>query len=1246
MSDDELGDEVQATYEGERNDKRQRHGKGLAVFSNGDTYEGDYVEGKRHGKGKYTFKNGAVYEGDYVDNVKHGHGKLTYPDGGSYEGSFVNGKRKGRGVYYYPNNDCYVGSWIDGKRSGAGTYFFLQSKTQYSGTWEDGVMVEGEWIFQDGSRYKGAFSGNKPGGGGAFQFSNGNEVRGQHVVHPETGVVLWKSGGAKDATETDEENIQTPPTVEAAIEQLKKDDESDRLVAQDIERIKAGKGLHLIIAGPPAGGKGTQCELLVEEHGMVHISTGDILRAAVKAGSELGLKAKEYLDAGKLVPDELIIGIVRSRLAQDDCMQKGWLLDGFPRTQAQAEELLKLGIEVTAFLELIIPDAVLVDRCVGRRLDPKTGKIYHVKVNPPPNEEVAARLIHRSDDTPEKIGTRLSTYHANMAGITKLFHQKLCPIYADQEKAKVYQQISLAIAHQTEGKLAPYVEFAATADIVNFSDAHRSLMRQHLAAATYCDLRDHVTLDGWTLDRAIQCGVDLPHLGIGIAAGDEDSYRMFQPIMQPVIEEYHGISLAKNIQEVDLDPENLYFEDPDPSGHFVQSTRVRTGRNIRGLSLPPNASRAERRKVESLLREALESLDGDLAGTYYPLNDMSDEERDQLIKDHFLFQKPGGGTLLAAAGAARDWPDGRGIFMNEEKNFLVWVNEEDHMRIISMQQGGDVKAVFQRFSTAVQRVEESIKANLFEYMRHPNLGFIATCPSNLGTALRASQFVKIARVSADERFKEICDLLHLQARGSAGEHTEAEGGMYDISNKHRLGYTEVQLVQTMVDGVKKLIELESKLEGDESVDDLIEAIRKAAKEKEEEEAASKPSGGEEDTPSTLKWETPNRPNAKSQFTPTDNVVRFTDAHKSLMRKHLSPEVYESLSGLVTTRGWTVDRAIQCGVDLPHLIVGVAAGDEDSYRVLAPLFRPVIMEYHKFDLSARHRVDLDASKLVWETADPDGKYIASTRVRCGRNIRGLSLPPNATRAERRKVESLARAALEGLPGELGGKYYSLGGLSEDERDQLIEDHFLFQKPGGGTLLAAAGAARDWPDARGIYHNVSKNFLVWCNEEDHLRIISMEKGGDVRAVFQRFCEAVQAVEAALKREGYDFMFDEKLGFISTCPSNLGTGLRASQFVKLANLAEHERFKEVCERLRLQARGSAGEHTEAVGGMYDISNKHRLGYTEVELVQTMVDGVKRLIELDQALEGGQAIDELIDALPPLGNPTEAAPPTPAEE
>ncbi|OQR99966.1 adenylate kinase [Achlya hypogyna] len=201
-----------------------------------------------------------------------------------------------------------------------------------------------------------------------------------------------------------------------------------------------------IICGPPAGGKGTQCEQLVKEYGVVHLSTGDMLRAAIQAGSDVGLNAKAFMDAGELVPDELIVHVILDRLQEPDCVAKGWLLDGFPRTALQAEAMLSEGIVPHLVIVLDVPDEEVVKRISGRRVDLDTGKTYHLVYNPPP-PEVKDKVVQRSDDTEETIRVRLATYHANCGAVVAAFQTTATVLTVDGMQAKEAIAAEITAAH-------------------------------------------------------------------------------------------------------------------------------------------------------------------------------------------------------------------------------------------------------------------------------------------------------------------------------------------------------------------------------------------------------------------------------------------------------------------------------------------------------------------------------------------------------------------------------------------------------------------------------------------------------------------------------------------------------------------------------------------------------------------------------------------------------------------------------
>jgi len=321
------------------------------------------------------------------------------------------------------------------------------------------------------------------------------------------------------------------------------------------------------------------------------------------------------------------------------------------------------------------------------------------------------------------------------------------------------------------------------------------LYKKHLTPERENSLKTLRTPNGYTLERAIRSGVENPDSSIGIYAGDAESYEVFAPVLDPVIEDYHSLKLGPVFSaDWAFQSEDLV----DLKNAKIVSTRVRVGRNLKGFAFTPLISLEKRLEVERLVVAVLQSLEGELAGQYYPLSEMSEETFDQLVQDHFLFKK--GDRFLESAGVNRDWPKGRGIFHSKNKDFLVWVNEEDHLRIISMQQGGDVLAVFERLSRAVSKIESALTFAFTE-----RYGFLSSCPTNLGTAMRASVHIDLSAICKQPDFQKRCAELGLSVRGIHGEHSESAAGIYDISNKRRLRITESETLSAVVNGISRLI---------------------------------------------------------------------------------------------------------------------------------------------------------------------------------------------------------------------------------------------------------------------------------------------------------------------------------------------------------------------------------------------------------------------------------------------------------
>lgn len=362
------------------------------------------------------------------------------------------------------------------------------------------------------------------------------------------------------------------------------------------------------------------------------------------------------------------------------------------------------------------------------------------------------------------------------------------------------------LAEQNDVELDPNLEQNKYPDL----SGAKSLMAKYLTKDIFEKLKDKKTSTGFTIARAVNTGVLNKEKSLtGCHAGDTDSYTVFAEFFDPLIQEYHRDFKPSDKHSTDMNPEHLKGNINEPSK--IISTRIRVARNIAGFNLAPGQnSKEEKLQIEALMLKVFGELQGDLSGRYYSLAEISEEEREQLVREHLLFK--GNDKMQADSGYHRWWPYGRGIYLNEEKTFAVWLNEGDHIRVISMQQGGDVRSVFTTLVEAVNTIEkllQQIDNRTFQTTEH--LGMITCCPTNLGTGLRGGVLIQLQKLvdkMGEEGLKKWCHENHLQVRGLYGEHSDTTSAIYDISNKYRIGYSEAQLVQFVIDGVNKLIEME------------------------------------------------------------------------------------------------------------------------------------------------------------------------------------------------------------------------------------------------------------------------------------------------------------------------------------------------------------------------------------------------------------------------------------------------------
>jgi creatine kinase len=371
----------------------------------------------------------------------------------------------------------------------------------------------------------------------------------------------------------------------------------------------------------------------------------------------------------------------------------------------------------------------------------------------------------------------------------------------------------------------------------------RSMLRKILTESMYNELRTRTTSRGVTIEDLIRAGVCLPyganppHGVAGVYAGDAESYTTFAPLLDPIIETHHKATTRVRLQRfrTNLNPGGLIQHRLDPTGEYILYTRMRLARSIVGFRFTPCMTRSERRAVERLVRDCvsdwnLESKKSGIddssassSGGYVSVMDMTNKQHDDLVRRQLLFTEPDDYTV--SAGLARDWPDGRGIYCDTwvgTPNLMIWCNAADHVWIISNSKGGDVQGVFKRMSKAVWALETALKQREHGFVEDRRLGFLNASPADIGTALRASVYIKLVRLGQHKGFHSLMKRLHLEARPEQYAQTTADTkrytGIFDIGNAEALGKTEVQLINIMIHGVAVCIDLERRLQNGETLD--------------------------------------------------------------------------------------------------------------------------------------------------------------------------------------------------------------------------------------------------------------------------------------------------------------------------------------------------------------------------------------------------------------------------------------------
>ncbi len=363
------------------------------------------------------------------------------------------------------------------------------------------------------------------------------------------------------------------------------------------------------------------------------------------------------------------------------------------------------------------------------------------------------------------------------------------------------------------------------------------------------------------------------------------------------------------------------------------------------------------------------------------------------------------------------------------------------------------------------------------------------------------------------------------------------------------------------------------------------------------------------------------------MTPEQLIARIRTIKETnpgnLMARHFDEDYFRALDDPSRQR---LRRIIASGVENPDSQMGAYAMNREDYDRFAPMLDPMIRDFHGISAQTAiaHKADWDTSAMSCDLAAIDGRLEeVSMRVRVARNLSTFPLPGAMSKEQRVALENLAAQAFARLHEDpaFGGRYLSITPGSADEIDAAeydarVKSHQMFKDMSADPYLNVAGISADWPYGRGMYVSEGEDFLVWVGEEDHLRIMAMQHGGNLNALFERLRTGLERLQDLLPA----FAVSQCYGNVTSCPTNLGAGMRASLHMRLPGLSSKgrdlTRLKQHAKALGLAVRGARGEHSGAgEGGLVDISPSARLGVTEREIMRRLYDGAAALWAMETA-------------------------------
>jgi len=683
------------------------------------------------------------------------------------------------------------------------------------------------------------------------------------------------------------------------------------------------------------------------------------------------------------------------------------------------------------------------------------------------------------------------------------------------------------------------------------------------------------------LMKCLASGIVNPQSIIGCYANQPTDYDTFSSFFTEVIQRYHKLDLSLKTQINNWSLDGMSDDDLPTSGILdlrefgfaPVSINLRIARNMFKATLPAAMTRDERVQMELQMGVIFDALISkqDFGGRYVSLTPghekfISQNEYAKLVKAHIMFNDLSADPFLSAAGVACDWPYGRGCYISEDNLFLIWVGGEDHLTMICTQKGTIISEVFNKVHKAMNFIESQIEGG---FAKSQKFGMVTSCPSKIGTGMQVSVQLALPKLTMDGTVvaaNSVANKFSLSVKGLGGERSVGLDGMVEIYPITHFCISEAQILTSLYFGLKAL---------------------------KEEEDASNP---------TLE----------------QLVLRTLEIAEQYPGNIMASCLDIGFLNILNSDQQA--RFMKCcmpGILNPNSEMGCYANYSTDYDEFELFFRGALEKYHKVNLSKqsqKHDWVLKRDKFDLSVL---GLPPLSIRVRVTRNLKKFPLPASMTKQQRMDLEVEMCAVFDKLKtmNKVGGEYYSitpwhLNAMKEELYDEFVNEHLMFENMLADTNLTCAGIASDWPYGRGCYISSNRQFIIWVGKQDHLSIMWMKKGTNLGEVFDLLKSALEVVEGLI--EG-GFAKSPKFGFITSCPTNIGTGMRASvhmNFPKLTKDGTDSNIKVIAKQKGLSVRGLFGENTPiGAEGTVDISPGARFCTTEAQILTALYEGIQEL-------------------------------------